>query len=497
MSPVERAGLRACWAACKVPRHDGAAAVRVSRSAARSRKTTRWPALRSIALGTVLGGGMHAGVGALVDRFTGRLRNPVSPSARGSRPGRAPGVAAGLARPGDRRSAGSMSGRALDLADALRVRETGEAARAGRSRRRSKTRWRCMRRGELTAASRRRDPRRPGSPEDVRGSRRRSAIHVDPQCGGWSPITCARPKPRARAGSALIADQLGYLAGAALRTASEREAAAVDRPGDAGRGRARWRRRRSCSTGVPRRATAASANARGVAAQRAQLLAMHAAACARAGRCGRHRRGGRARKLVAAGVPEEQARGRRIVQARYEARAAACMAGSAPPRSSTGGRSPGGARRGVGGELRRASSRSAASRRRQNRQRCRVGAHRPGAGAAGARPDRRKRARRPPHQRRRDPRPGDAGVQPALFEKTVNAVGADPGLGHNGGPPLNSVCRAHSPRPVQKAEYLIGRLKDNLLWLYDQVPADDPRALAAVVRRRRRQSPPNGPTAGV
>lgn len=35
-------------------------------------------ALRSIALGTVLGGGLHAGTGALIDRATGRYRNPVT-----------------------------------------------------------------------------------------------------------------------------------------------------------------------------------------------------------------------------------------------------------------------------------------------------------------------------------------------------------------------------------------------------------------------------------
>lgn len=51
---------------------------------------------------------------------------------------------------------------------------------------------------------------------------------------------------------------------------------------------------------------------------------------------------------------------------------------------------------------------------------------------------------------------------PRLFENTVNAVGNDPGLRASG----------QFTDLQAKAEYLIGRLRDNLLWLYDQVPAE-------------------------
>jgi hypothetical protein len=100
------------------------------------------------------------------------------------------------------------------------------------------------------------------------------------------------------------------------------------------------------------------------------------------------------------------------------------------------------------------------------------GTHRPGPALGHARPYRQRRGSRCSRQCRRQSDLPTLASNERLFENTVNAVGDDPGLGHNGGPPLIETGMPRQfPSARAKAEYLIGRLKDNLLWLYDQVPA--------------------------
>jgi hypothetical protein len=187
-------------------------------------------ALRSIAVGAALGGGLHAGIGAAIDRVTGKYRNPISQLLEDSGPEVRQGLLRGaLAQTIDGRPVNLEP--SLDLADALRLRETPPGAAAARALPAAfEDPLVLMRRGELTAerAAQIRDDLTSLSPGELVQARTRIGEHIDPEM--WTVIADNLKKAEASriGGLDVIADQLRYLSDTgAIRTVSEREAVAV------------------------------------------------------------------------------------------------------------------------------------------------------------------------------------------------------------------------------------------------------------------------------
>jgi hypothetical protein len=192
-------------------------------------------ALRSIALGTALGGGLHAGIGALGDR-AGRAANPISRMLEESGPDVRRGLLqSSLAQMVDGRPVNLEP--ILDVADALRSREVARMTvrQGGREIDQAlpgafEDPLVLARRGELTAerAAQIRDDLTSLSPAEVARAKVQVGEHVDPEM--WTVIADNLRKAESSREGAIdvVADQLRYLPeGGQVRTASEREAAAV------------------------------------------------------------------------------------------------------------------------------------------------------------------------------------------------------------------------------------------------------------------------------
>jgi hypothetical protein len=277
-------------------------------------------ALRSIALGTVLGGGLHATIGAGIDRYTGKYRNPIAQLLEDAGPEVRQGLLRGaLAQTIDGRPVNLEP--SLDLADALRAREIARMTvrEGGREIDRAlpggfEDPLVLARRGELTAdrAAQIRDDISALSPAERAQAKARIGEHVDPEI--WTVIADNLAKAEGSREGAIdvVADQLKYLPETgAIRTVSEREAAAVigralqaeaGRGGDIG----------SLIDAALRARHGEGAMPAAAGVQKQQLLDMHArgtqALAARVPLMGGSIATDLAAALVAAGRPEAEAR---------------------------------------------------------------------------------------------------------------------------------------------------------------------------------------------